>query len=179
MLSTYNYPRYAHRRAAELDAPGAIKRHPVVVVGAGPVGLAAAIDLAQHGLPVLLLDDDDTVSVGSRGLCYAKRALEVLDRLGCGEPVVAQGRDLECGPHLLPRRRGLQLQPAARTGHRRPGMVNLQQYYLEEYQVARGGELPLIDLRWKNKVTAVTPRRWRHRWRCRRPTATTPCRPTG
>jgi 3-(3-hydroxy-phenyl)propionate hydroxylase len=57
----------------------------VVVVGAGPVGLAAAIDLAQHGLPVLLLDDDDTVSVGSRGLCYAKRALEVLDRLGCGE----------------------------------------------------------------------------------------------
>ena len=48
------------------------------------VGLAAAIDLAQQGLAVLLLDDDDTVSVGSRGLCYAKRTLEILDRLGCG-----------------------------------------------------------------------------------------------
>ncbi|MEY2682714.1 MAG: hypothetical protein RIQ66_1275, partial [Pseudomonadota bacterium] len=45
----------------------------IVVVGAGPVGLAAAIDLAQLGHSVLLLDDDNTVSVGSRGLCYAKR----------------------------------------------------------------------------------------------------------
>jgi 3-(3-hydroxy-phenyl)propionate hydroxylase len=33
---------------------------------------------------VLLLDDNDTVSIGSRGLCYAKRPLEVWDRLGVG-----------------------------------------------------------------------------------------------
>ena len=86
MLSTYTYPRYTYQRPANLDQPGTVARHPVVVIGAGPVGLAAAIDLAQLGLPVVLLDDDDTVSVGSRGLCYAKRALEVLDRLGCGQP---------------------------------------------------------------------------------------------
>ena len=67
MLSTYTYPRYAYRRPPELDLPAATARHPVVVVGAGPVGLAAAIDLAQRGQRVLLLDDDDTVSVGSRG----------------------------------------------------------------------------------------------------------------
>ena len=72
MLSTYTYPTFSSPRAPELDdAPGQLRRHPVVVVGAGPVGLSAAIDLAQRGLPVLLLDDDDTVSVGSRGLCYA------------------------------------------------------------------------------------------------------------
>ena len=94
MLSTYTYPRYAYRRPAELDTPGSIQRHPVVVIGAGPVGLAAAIDLAQQGLPVLLLDDDDTVSLGSRGLCYAKRTLEILDRLGCGQALVAVDRDL-------------------------------------------------------------------------------------
>ena len=91
MLSTYTYPRYAYRRPVELDTPGSHSRHPVVVIGAGPVGLAAAIDLAQHGLPVVLLDDDDTVSIGSRGLCYAKRTLEILDRLGCGQPVVDKG----------------------------------------------------------------------------------------
>ena len=76
MLSTYHYPRYAYRRAAELDAPDQVARHPVVVVGAGPVGLSAAIDLAQQGLKVLLLDEDNSVSVGSRGLCYAKRSEE-------------------------------------------------------------------------------------------------------
>ena len=56
MLSTYTYPRYSSPRAAELDHPEKPHRRPVVVVGAGPVGLAAAIDLAQHGQPVLLLD---------------------------------------------------------------------------------------------------------------------------
>ncbi|MBX3637312.1 MAG: FAD-dependent oxidoreductase, partial [Rubrivivax sp.] len=83
MLQTYTWPRYAYRRPSELDH-GGMRRVPLVVVGAGPVGLAAAIDLAQHGQPVVLLDDDDTVSVGSRGVCYAKRTLEILDRLGVG-----------------------------------------------------------------------------------------------
>ena len=85
----YTQPRYEYRRAPELD--GASRHRGVVVVGAGPVGLTAAIDLAQRGQPVLLLDDDDTVSVGSRAICYSKRTLEILDRLGCGEPVAARG----------------------------------------------------------------------------------------
>jgi len=62
MLSTYTYPKFAYRRPAELDRAGKGDRHPVVVVGAGPIGLAAAIDLAMQGQRVLLLDDDDTVS---------------------------------------------------------------------------------------------------------------------
>ena len=90
MLSTYRYPEYAYRRPPELDGD-AVRRVPLVVIGAGPVGLAAAIDCAQLGLPVVLLDDDNTVSVGSRGLCYAKRTLEILDRLGCGDAVVDRG----------------------------------------------------------------------------------------
>jgi 3-(3-hydroxy-phenyl)propionate hydroxylase len=69
MLKTYRYPKYAYRRPVELD--GAAVRRPVIVVGAGPVGMAAAIDLRSHGVPVLLLDEDDTVSIGSRGVCYA------------------------------------------------------------------------------------------------------------
>ena len=46
-------------------------RHPVVVVGAGPVGLATAIDLAQQGVSGFLLDDDDKLSAGSRASCLA------------------------------------------------------------------------------------------------------------
>ncbi len=70
MHQTYKYQKFPYARPSELDG-GAAKRHPLVVIGCGPVGLAAAIDARQHGIPVLLLDDDDTVSVGSRGLCYA------------------------------------------------------------------------------------------------------------
>ena len=84
MLSTYQYSSYAYVRPPE-QSGAEKKRYPVVIVGAGPVGLAAAIDLAQSGVPVVVLDDDNTVSLGSRGVCYAKRTLEVLDRLGLGD----------------------------------------------------------------------------------------------
>ncbi|MFN9807047.1 MAG: FAD-dependent oxidoreductase, partial [Betaproteobacteria bacterium] len=132
-------------------------RRPLVVVGAGPVGMAAAIDARLQGLPVLLLDDDETVSVGSRGLCYAKRALEVLDRLGAGDPVVAKGVNWRVGRTFFGDREVFNFDLLPEAGHKRPGMVNLQQYYLEEYLVRRCEDVG-VDLRWRSKVTAVTPR---------------------
>jgi 3-(3-hydroxy-phenyl)propionate hydroxylase len=155
MLKSYTYPKYAFRRPPELDGGQSVRR-PLVVVGAGPVGMAAAIDARLHGLPVLLLDDDETVSVGSRGLCYAKRALEVLDRLGAGDPVVAKGVNWRVGRTFFGDREVFNFDLLPEAGHKRPGMVNLQQYYLEEYLVRRCDEVG-VDLRWRSKVTAVTP----------------------
>ena len=156
MLSTYTYPCFEYRRPPELGEP-APRRHPVVVVGAGPVGLCAAIDLAQRGLPVLLLDDDDTVSIGSRGVCYAKRTLEVLDRLGCGQRLVDKGVTWNVGRTFFDTEEVFHFDLQPEAGHQRPGMINLQQYYLEEFLVARAMQLPGIDLRWKHKVLKVEP----------------------
>ncbi|AVZ80390.1 FAD-dependent oxidoreductase [Zoogloeaceae bacteirum Par-f-2] len=156
MLSTYRYPKYAYRRPPEV-AEARAGHYPVVVVGAGPVGLAAAIDLGMQGTPVLLLDDDDTVSIGSRGVCYAKRALEVLDRLGCGEEMVEKGVSWNVGRTFFREQEVFNFNLCPEPDHHRPGMINLQQYYLEEYMVRRAQALGNIDLRWKNKVIAVTP----------------------
>ncbi|WP_298235096.1 FAD-dependent oxidoreductase [uncultured Azohydromonas sp.] len=155
MLKTYTYPKFEYRRPPELDG-GAVRRLPVVIVGAGPVGMAAALDCRLHGIPVVVLDDDDTVSVGSRGLCYAKRALEILDRIGVGDPVVDKGVGWNVGRTFFGEGEvfNFNLQPEA--DQKRPGMVNLQQYYLEEYQVAKCRETG-VEIRWKNKVIAVTP----------------------
>ena len=157
MLSTYTYPRYAYRRPAELDAPHTDHRHPVVVVGAGPVGLAAAIDLAQCGVPVVLLDDDNTVSVGSRGLCYAKRTLEILDRLGCGDAVVAKGVTWNVGRTFHGEEEVFHFNLQPEPDHCRPGMVNLQQYHLEQCLVERAQGLANLDLRWQHKVVSLAP----------------------
>ncbi|MEP7296517.1 MAG: FAD-dependent monooxygenase, partial [Burkholderiales bacterium] len=81
---------FAYERSADQGA-ATPARHPVVVVGAGPVGLALAIDLAQRDVPVVLLDNDNTLSTGSRAICFAKRTLEIFDRLGCGDEMVAKG----------------------------------------------------------------------------------------
>jgi len=155
MLKTYRYPRYSSARALELDCPGQSARHPVVVVGAGPVGLALAIDLAQRGQPVLLLDDDNTVSVGSRGLCYAKRTLEILDRLGCGQAVVDKGVTWNVGRTFLGEHEVFKFNLLPEPGHRRPAMVNLQQYHLEQFLVERAQALPGLDLRWESRVIGV------------------------
>lgn len=155
MLSTYKYPKYEYRRPPELDGAGQ-GHHPVIIVGAGPVGLATAIDLAQHGQRVVLLDNDDTVSIGSRGVCYAKRALEVLDRIGCGEEMVAKGVSWNVGRTFFREQEVFNFNLCPEPDHHRPGMINLQQYYLEEYLVKRAEAVGGIDLRWKNNVVGVT-----------------------
>src|SRR5580700_12083506 len=127
---------YDYRRSPDQDAR-AVARHPVIVVGAGPVGLAAAIDLAQRRVPVVLLDDADRIGEGSRGICWSKRTLEILDRLGVGERLVAQGVTWKlgkvfCGDELL---FSFDLLPEA--GHKMPAFINLQQFYLEKALVDR------------------------------------------
>ncbi len=156
MLSTYTWPRYTAGAAPEVGA-AEVRRVPLVVLGAGPVGLSAAIDAAQRGLPVLLLDEDDTVSVGSRGLCYAKRTLEIFDRLGLGQRVVDKGVTWNVGRTFLGEREVFSFNLLPEPGHQRPGMVNLQQYHLEQFLVERAAELPGLDLRWRHRVAQVTP----------------------
>ena len=153
MHKTYAYTHFPYATPEELKT-GEPKRHPVVVVGAGPIGLAAAIDCRVHNLPVLLLDDDDTVSVGSRGLCYAKRTLEILDRLGCGDAVVDKGVRWNVGRTFFRNDEVFSFNLLTEQNHKRPGMVNLQQYYLEQFLVARAASAG-VNLRWKNKVIAV------------------------
>ncbi len=156
MLSTYRYPKYAYRRPAEIGT-GRPSQHPVVIVGAGPVGMAAAIDCALHGLRVVLLDDDNTVSVGSRGVCYAKRTLEIFDRLGCADRIVAKGVSWNVGRTFYRDEQVYRFDLLSEPDHHRPGMINLQQYYLEEYLAQRITELLSIDTRWENKVVSIEP----------------------
>jgi 3-(3-hydroxy-phenyl)propionate hydroxylase len=150
--------QFTYRRSADQAAVRPV-RHPVVVVGAGPVGLALAIDLALAGVQVVLLDDADRIGEGSRAICFSKRTLEILDRLGPGGQLVDQGVTWQRGRVFLADRElyGFDLLPEA--GHRMPAFINIQQYYVEAALVRRAGELAeRIDLRWRNRVTAVEAR---------------------
>ena len=144
---------FEYRRSS--DQSGNAPLHPVVVIGAGPVGLAIAIDLAQQGTPVVLLDDDHTLSSGSRAICFAKRTLEIFDRLGCGEPMVKKGVSWKVGKVFLHDDLLYSFDLLPESGHARPAFINLQQYYVEGYLVERARELPLLDARWHNKVTGI------------------------
>ena len=147
---------FAYRRSPDQDARAPV-RHPVVVVGAGPVGLAAAIDLGQRGVPVVLLDDADRIGEGSRGICWSKRTLEICDRLGVGEKLVAQGVTWKLGKVFSGDDLVFAFDLLPEEGHKMPAFINLQQFYLEKALCDRVGDIDAIDLRWKNKLIGVEP----------------------
>lgn len=155
MPTTYKNPVYPYRRPPELDVQD-VRHYPVVIVGAGPSGLAAAIDLAQQGIHSIVLDDNNTVSVGSRALCFAKRSLEIIDRLGCVEPMLEKGVTWQHGRVFFQDREVYDFNLLPEDGHRIPAFINLQQYYFEEFLVNRAHDFAeQIDLRWKHKVIDV------------------------
>jgi 3-(3-hydroxy-phenyl)propionate hydroxylase len=154
-MARYEYKPFPYRTPPELSGEAG-RRWPVVIVGAGPIGLAAAIDLALHGIACAVLDDNDVVSRGSRAICWSKRTLEIFDRLGVGERMVKKGVTWKVGRLYHRDREVYSFDLLPEAGHKNPAFINLQQYYVEQFLVERCLEFPdLIDLRFKNKVTGV------------------------
>jgi len=150
---TFDYARCSEQTP---DAPASVR--PVVVVGAGPVGLATAIDLARQGVQVVLVDDDCTLSTGSRAICFSKRSLDIFDRLGCGERMVEKGVSWNVGKVFRKNELVYTFNLLPESGHHRPAFINLQQYYVEGFLLERAQELPNLEIRWKNKVTGAEQR---------------------
>ncbi len=140
--------RYPFRAPPELA--GSRGHYPVVIAGAGPVGLAAARDLGLRGIRTVILDDDDKVSVGSRAICWAKRTLEIFDRLGCAAPMMQKGVTWNTGKVFYGDDReplfSFDLLPDRSQCF--PAFINLQQYYVEAYLVDLVEATPLAELRW-------------------------------
>ncbi len=153
----FDTPLYPYARSPDQDQ---LARRKVVVVGAGPVGLALAIDLAQRGTEVVVIDDNDRVSTGSRAICFAKRTLEIADRLGLGEVMVAKGVQWSVGKVFFGEGQIYGFDLLAEDGHKHPAFINLQQYYVEQMLVARALELETegapITLRGRNRLLSLT-----------------------
>ncbi|MCP1270957.1 FAD-dependent monooxygenase [Acetobacter cerevisiae] len=64
---------------------------PVLVVGAGPVGLTMAAELARYEIPVRVIDRLPTRTTQSRALAVWPRTLELLEAAGCADAFIAAG----------------------------------------------------------------------------------------
>ncbi|WP_395688632.1 FAD-dependent oxidoreductase [Aestuariivirga sp.] len=158
MARIFETPLYPYVRSADQDAQGSV-RHSVIIVGAGPVGLTAAIDMALNGVEVIVLDENDKVSWGSRAICFAKRQLEILDRLGCGQPIVEKGVIWNLGKVFFRDRKVYEFNLLPESGHKRPAFINIPQYQLEKHLLDRIFDLQQqgrkIEVRGRNRVTQV------------------------
>ncbi|MEX0371028.1 MAG: FAD-dependent oxidoreductase [Tateyamaria sp.] len=138
------------------------QRHPVVIVGGGPIGMALALDLGRKGTPVLVLDDHEGVGQGSRAICFAKRTLEIANRLGAGQRMIDKGVVWNVGKVFHGEDRVFQFNLQPEDGHRCPAFINLQQPYFEKFLVdeirAAQNEGAPIEIRGRNAVTGMEQR---------------------
>ncbi len=149
---------YPYERNSDQDSATPI-RHPVVVMGGGPIGVATALDLGLQGIPVVVLDDHEGIGMGSRAICFAKRTLEIADRYGCGKPMLDKGIVWNLGKVFHDDRKVFEFNLLPEDGHKYPAFINLQQPYFEKFIVERVREAQAqgapIELRGKNRVDSV------------------------
>ena len=129
-----------------------------LIVGGGPIGLALALDLGRKGRKVTILNALSFIPRGSKAICFSKRSLEIFDRLGVGERLLAKGVVWEKGKvfwksdpepiyefDLLPIK-----------DQKFPAFINIQQYYVEEYLLDEIAKLENIDMRWRHEAVGVS-----------------------
>lgn len=136
---------------------GSIEDTTVLVVGAGPIGLALALEMGLMGHQIIVINKEVRISNGSRAICYAKRPLEILDRLGIAEKMVSKGVSWNIGRVFFKDGNepiySFDLLQVKDQKH--PAMINIQQYYNEQYNIEALQELDNVELRWGNTLTEI------------------------
>lgn len=138
-------------------AAGARQNAAIVIVGGGPVGMAMALDLGRRGHNVVVVTRWDFLPAYSKAICWSKRSLDILDRLGVGQKFVDKGVVWNVGKVF----RGASTTPVYEfdllpvKNQKRPAFINLQQYYAEEFLFDSLAELPNVDFRAGHEVKTL------------------------
>jgi 3-(3-hydroxy-phenyl)propionate hydroxylase len=152
----FDYPIFAARHVPELD--GVVATHPVVIVGAGPIGMTAALVLAHYGVRSVLLDRKDTFNDGSRAICIARPSMHILERIGAVAPFVEKALGWRFGRSYYRGEPIFRLEMPHPPGEKYLPMYNLQQQYIERFLHDTVAASDLIDMRWQSELAAIEPR---------------------
>ena len=127
----------------------------VAIVGGGPVGLATALGLARQGVSSVVIEADDSVCMGSRAACISRRSLEIVERLGASRAFLDKGLAWTSGTSYYGTEQVYRLEMPSSAGDKYPPMINLEQYYIEQFLLDQINALNrrqpgTIELRWQN-----------------------------
>ena len=143
------------RNMAQLQACQPWK-DPLVIVGAGPVGLSVALGLAYYGVPSIVLDDAEGPAVeGSRAIFMERHTLEILGAWSSvGRLMVEQGMTLT-GGRVFFRETELYktFNAPPEQGMRYPRFVNMPQNVLEHLLCEALAACKCCQIQWQHKVT--------------------------
>jgi 3-(3-hydroxy-phenyl)propionate hydroxylase len=134
---------YYHYRVFPAFLPTAAtrdeRRRRVVIVGAGPAGLTAALDLARYGMPCVLLESEQQVSEGKRAMVFTRRSMAILQQVGVADRICAAGLPWRYGNSFSRKETRIRVRPdSTGTAQRaegsgpRPGGGYIEKWWLRE-----------------------------------------------
>lgn len=148
----FAYPQFdAPMPRADLD--GAQR---VVIVGAGPIGLTAALTLAKYGIASVVIERKSTFNDGSRAICISRSSFHILNSIGAVKPFLDHALAWTTGRTFYRGQQILEFNMPDGADERFRPMYNLQQQYIEQYLWQAADTSDLIDIRWQSEVTAIS-----------------------
>lgn len=150
----YDYEVFPFETPAEMG--GETIRHKVAIVGAGPIGMLLALELAQQGVRSVIIESEAQVSHGSRAIVLTRRSMEILQQAGVSAPFVEKGLQWQYGRSFY---RGhdvyRMVMPHDDDDRFLPGL-NIQQQYIEEFLLKAIESNPLVELRWQTRFESLS-----------------------
>lgn len=149
----FSYPTFRAERPAELDGKG--QQHPVAIVGAGPIGMTAALVLAGFGIRSVLIEKKNTFNDGSRAICVARPSFHILQQIGAVAPFLEKALGWTHGRSYYREHEIYRFEMAHSEQEKYLPMYNIQQQYIEQYLWEACDRSPLIEQRWETEVIGL------------------------
>lgn len=147
----FDYPHFDPPR----DRVHLTERAKVAIVGAGPIGMVAALSLAQYGIRSVLLERKDTFNDGSRAICVSRSSYQLFQTLRVEKRFLEKGLPWVSGRSFFRGRQILEFFMADSENEKYRPMYNLEQQYIEAFLYEAVAASDLIDMRWQSEATAL------------------------
>ena len=145
----FDYPKYD---APKLSKANKEKSVDVVIVGAGPIGLTAALTLERYGISSVIIDAKSTFNDGSRAICIARQSFHIFDTLDVVRQFTTKALGWTKGRSFYRGKQILEFEmPDSENQKYRP-MYNLEQQYIEKFLHDEVAKKPEIDMRWQSQL---------------------------
>lgn len=147
----FDYPQFAAPVRDETFA----REAPVAIIGAGPVGLVAALTLAAFGVRSIVIERKSTFNDGSRAICISRSSYHILDRLNAIAPFLEKSLGWTTGRSFFRGKQFLEFQMPHSAHEKFMPMYNLQQQYIEKFLYDAAVRTGLVDIRWRSEAKGV------------------------
>ncbi|MDM7943031.1 MAG: FAD-dependent monooxygenase [Hydrogenophaga sp.] len=131
---------------------------PVLIAGGGPVGMTLSALLSAQGITNRVIEADEEYCSGSRAICMSRRSQEILGWVGADTALVAKGLSWVGGRSHWRHDEVLHFEMPSEPTQRFAPMVNIQQFYVEEFAHRAAQASGTAQVQWGSRVTSVKPR---------------------